>query len=274
MTLTTPVELPGRTRFVDTTTLAPAAPDEDGRHRFTIHLDDSWASLNGVHGGYLAAITARAAAHVLPGRDVRTVAVSFLRAGRPGAAELTVEIVRDGRSLATVLVDVTQDGRRCAQARITATASGVTGVDWPEERPLPPPLDECVPFTPPPAVRHFAQAEMRLDPATLPTGDAASAEIRGWVRSHEADPADAAWLTMIGDWFPPTPFRRLPVPNGGVSVDYVVHVHRTLPEADRRWVGAVLRADASTDGLAVEHGRILASDGTLLAETFHTRWTA
>jgi acyl-CoA thioesterase len=79
---------------------------------------------------------------------------------------------------------------------------------------------------------------------------------------------------MIVDWFPPSPFTRLDPPAGGVSIDLTVHLHRTRPPlADGDWLAGSFRADASHLGLALEHGRIADTDGTLLAESFHTRWT-
>jgi acyl-CoA thioesterase len=60
-----------------------------------------------------------------------------------------------------------------------------------------------------------------------------------------------------------------------VSVDYTVHIHRTPVDvvSDDDWLAVSLRSDISAGGLALEHGAIAAPDGTLLAESFHTRWT-
>ena len=79
---------------------------------------------------------------------------------------------------------------------------------------------------------------------------------------------------MIGDWFPPSPFRRLLPPTGGVSIDYTVHVHRTLPPSPDLWLEGVFDAGTSVDGIALERGTLATPDGRPVAETFHTRWTA
>ena len=73
--------------------------------------------------------------------------------------------------------------------------------------------------------------------------------------------------------FPPSPFRRAPIPVGGVSVDYTVHVHRTVTLGPDEWLEAVFDAPTSTAGLALEHGTLATADGLPVAETFHTRWT-
>lgn len=79
---------------------------------------------------------------------------------------------------------------------------------------------------------------------------------------------------MIGDWFPPSPFRRHQPPTGGVSIDYTVHVHRVVPADPEMWLEGVFEARTSTAGVALEHGTLSTPDGLVVAETFHTRWTA
>ena len=109
-------------------------------------------------------------------------------------------------------------------------------------------------------------------PATVPTSDAAETRIAGFIRPLEGNYLDAAWLVAAGDWFPPSPFRRVVPPIGGVSVDYTVHVHRTVTLGDDEWLAGVFETANSESGLALEHGS-LTLDGLVVAETFHTRWT-
>jgi acyl-CoA thioesterase len=261
----------------DRTTDVHLLDDEDefrtGTFRFGVDLDESWASLRGVHGGYVTSLTARAAEAIFPDRDVRTVAASFLRPTEVGPAEIAVDVVRSGRSFGTLMAIVRQGGRDVMASRVTMLAA-TGGAGWSQpvlDRPAP--LAECVDFTPPPEIRHFAQADLRVDPATLPTGDADDARIAGHVRPKEIRPIDAAWLVMIGDWFPPSPFRRLTPPTGGVSIDYTVHVHQTLPPTPDLWLEGVFHADRNVDGIALEHGVLCLPGGVAVAETFHTRWT-
>jgi acyl-CoA thioesterase len=264
------------TRFDRTTTVHLLSEDGDvtsGRFRFAADLDESWASLRGVHGGYVTSLTVRAAEAIFPDRDVRTVAASFLRPTAVGPAAMHVGRVRSGRSFGTVMATVRQDDRDVISSRITMLGAA-RGAGWSTPaRDRPAPLRECVSFTPPPEIRHFSQADLLVDPATLPTGDAGDARIAGHVRPKETRPFDAAWLVMIGDWFPPSPFRRLTPPTGGVSIDYTVHVHQTLPASTDLWLEGVFRADTNVDGIALEHGTLSHPDGTAIAETFHTRWT-
>lgn len=53
------------------------------------------------------------------------------------------------------------------------------------------------------------------------------------------------------------------------------HVHRHhLELGPDEWLKASFEIEQSSGGLAVEHGIIVAPDGSLLAESFQTRLTA
>ena len=256
--------------FVSTTELSP---DPLRPNRFHGSYDADWSALRGVHGGYQTAVAVRAAEAMAPGRTVRTVTASFLRPGSVGPAVLDVSVVRSTRTFTTAIVRVTQDDRPVLSVRTTATEP-VAGHEWSTAaRDRPAPFDMAVTFTPPPPVGHFRQAELRLDPGTIPTGDATEARIAGYVRPNVGRRLDTAWLVMAGDWLPPSPFRRVQIPVGGVSVDYTVHVHGAVTLGPDEWLAAVFETPNSTSGLALEHGTLSTMDGRVVAETFHTRWT-
>ncbi|CAN5694488.1 thioesterase family protein [soil metagenome] len=242
---------------------------------FVLDIDPSWSSLRGVHGGYLASLAVRAAQHLVPDRTVRTSTTSFLRPAAVGSTQVEIVPERVGRSLSTHVVTISQAGRTVATTRVT-TVAPVEGLDW--ERPDPvvmAPLEDCVPVDPPEGVRHFEHATASLDPAHLPFAHGEFAQVGGYVRPLEPRPIDAAWLTMILDWFPPSPFSQIDPPTGGVSVDYTVHLHRTRPTpGPDEWLTGLFRADISAEAMALEKGTIRDPAGHVLAESFHTRWTA
>lgn len=259
-----------RTEFDRTTDVTPT--DRPGT--FTVDLSPRWSSLVGVHGGYLTAIAATAATRTVTDRAVRTVTTSFVRPTELGAAEVSVRELRRGRSVSTVQVDVTQGGRLALTSRITMVAE-VAGVDWSTPEPLQvPPPGECVALEPPDHVEHFGRAEALIDPASLPFTGGARAVVRGHLRPLDDRPVDAAWLAMASDWFPPPAFVRIDPPVGGISIDLVTHVHCELPPLGEDWLAVSFEADTSTNGVATERGRIATSDGRLVAESLHTRWTA
>lgn len=258
--------------FDRTTALTPLDESAGG---FLVELDTGWSSLVGIHGGYLCAIAARAAESVVPDRPVRTLSTSFLRTAQPGPARVSVEMVRVGRSVATVVVDLVQDDRRLLTSRITSMVPG-SGPEWEDSRPaatLPPPED-CVAFVPEGPVRHFARIDARFDPANPPrSGD--RAWISGYLRPLEGRAADPTWLAMASDWFPPPAFALVDPPTGGISVDLVTHIHRSrVVLAPDEWLVGEFEVNTSSAGLAVEHGRITLMDGTPVAESFQTRLTA
>jgi acyl-CoA thioesterase len=260
---------PTLTEFDRTTTLEPVAghPGE-----FAVDLDPSWSALVGIHGGYMCAIAVRGAESLAPDRSVRTLTTSFLRIGKPGPARLSVTEVRRGRSLSTLSAVLTQDGQVVLVSRLTLLTER-TGVEW--SSPIAEdiaPLERCERFTPRDHISHFARFDLRLDPENLPEGGGERARLRGHLRPLESRPIDPSWLAMATDCFPPPAFVRLTPPNGGVSIDLTTHIHRpwtVLGEDD--WLTGVFEIEESTGGLAVEHGRIALSDGTLLAESFQTR---
>ena len=260
-----------RTTFDRTTSVTV-----DGNDPKVLHatLDESWSSLRGIHGGYLTALVVRAAETVLGDRSVRTVSTSFLRPAGVGAARLSIAPVREGRNLTTIAVAIEQ-GDTVAVSRVTATAI-VDGAAWEHPRVLDLyPLEACVPLYPPEGIRHFEQADALLDPRGVPFSHEGREWLGGYVRPRERRPVDAAWLAMIADWFPPCSFVVHDPPTGGVSIDYAVHIHRTLdPLGPEDWLAASFEAGVSEGGLALERGTLFGPSGQALAESFHTRWTA
>jgi len=238
-------------------------------------LDSSWSSLRGIHGGYLTAVAVRAAETQLVDRPVRSVTVSFLRPAVAGPARLSIAPVREGRNLTTLAVTIDQEGT-VAVARVTATRADIDGTTWEHPRPLDLyPVEACVPLYPPAGVRHFEQAHALLDPRGVPFSGGDTERLGGYVRPLQQRPIDAAWLAMIADWFPPCSFVVHDPPTGGVSVDYTVHIHRTLDGlAPDEWLAARFEAPVSSAGLALEHGVVVGPRGEALVESFHTRWTA
>ena len=120
--------------------------------------------------------------------------------------------VRDGRALAVHDVTVRQAEQPVAVVRVTTSAPRPDSLVWATDPfELPPAIDRCEPISPPEGALHFQHAEAVLDPAWRPFTNRDRAHVAGWVRPREAQPFDAAWLTMILDWFPPAAFARAQV---------------------------------------------------------------
>ena len=152
---------PSVTDFDRTTAVVPV---ETRPGEFHVELDGGWSSLVGMHGGYMSALTVRAAESLAPDRVVRTTSTSFLRSGRVGPAALSIREVRRGRSMSTMVAELVQDDQILIVTRLTLMTARA-GIDWSEPRPLDlPPPEDCVPFSPPAHVVSFGRFELRFDP--------------------------------------------------------------------------------------------------------------
>jgi acyl-CoA thioesterase len=255
-------------------TTAPT-PIDGHPGEFLVELDPVWASLVGAHGGYMCTIAVRGAESLADDRTVRTITTSFLRTGQIGPATLKVHELRHGRTISTVVADLIQDGRIVITSRMTLLTER-PGVEWDVPAPIDlPPPSECERFESTGHVSHFGRVDSRWDPAQMPFfREDDRALIRGHIRPLQTRALDAAWLTMASDWFPPPAFARLTPPTGGVSIDLTTHIHRPhFPLGDGEWLAGEYDIENSSAGLAVERGRIVGPDGTLVVESIQTRLT-
>jgi acyl-CoA thioesterase len=177
---------------------------------YDVDLDLGWSIGGRPNGGYLLAAIARAAADAAGREHPLAVSGHFLRPPAGGTAEIRTEVVKAGRTVATVRATLWQDGRACLDVLVTAgqlpdTAPDHVGTPMPS---MPPP-DECrsrgdTPFR----VELLDHVDVRLDPATVPTPDNPGAPvIRGWMALRDGSPADVFALLLAVDVAPPTVFR-------------------------------------------------------------------
>jgi Thioesterase-like superfamily len=106
----------------------------------------------------------------------------------------------------------------------------------------------------------------------VPASDGSQARVAGYIRPLEDREIDAPWLVMAGDFFPPSAFRRVAPPAGGVSVDYTIHLHYAAADPGP-WLAGVFICRDNAGGIALEHGTLSTPGGAIVAETFQTRWT-
>jgi hypothetical protein len=199
------------------------AVDAAGEGRFTTAIDDGWTVGPKPNGGYLLAILARAAgdACVAGGgahRDPLAATAHYLWAPDPGPAEVTVDVLRTGRSASHVRATLAQGERTCVEATFTlgTLAEDAPPAWWSGLTPLTlPPIDDCVlipahregmPFV----VSIMDRAHVHLDPACMgfavgqPSG---GGELRGWSQWADGAPVDPLGLLFFVDSFPPATFE-------------------------------------------------------------------
>jgi Acyl-CoA thioesterase N-terminal domain/Acyl-CoA thioesterase C-terminal domain len=94
---------------------------EGGLRRFAADLDPQWTIGNKLHGGYLLAVVARAAAEVGGAEQPHPTAVSasFSRPPEPGAALVEVETLRVGRGTTQLRARLSQQDQPCVEVLIT-----------------------------------------------------------------------------------------------------------------------------------------------------------
>lgn len=109
---------------------------------FDTELDPQWTIGTKLHGGYLLAVLARAAAEVSTHPHLTAISGSFSVAPEPGPAVVEVETLREGRGLTQLRARLSQHGKPCTEALITqgvladgdAWWSGVDPVEIPRSR--------------------------------------------------------------------------------------------------------------------------------------------
>jgi len=180
--------------FADAIRVEAAGPDA-----YAAELQPSWSLLVGIHGGYTAAVAARAVAvHVDdPTKPLRSASVQFVSPPDPDPATILVDVERSGRTASFVRARVVQGDR----LRLLLTAICVTtrdGVVYDDVGPpLPPrPVDGATAIFPPAeAVPHAVATPGATSrghfPEREPARRSVDGAVRGWSRGApgRVDPA-------------------------------------------------------------------------------------
>ncbi|MBP2320024.1 hypothetical protein JOF56_000409 [Kibdelosporangium banguiense] len=222
--------------FKEATAIHAAGPGE-----FTIALDAQWSIGTKLHGGYLLAVVARAAAELAGHPHLTAISASFPAAPEPGPATLQVEALKAGRSMTQLRSRLTQNGVVCVESLVTQGTLTEDDAWWtgPAHAPLPR-EEDClrVPVEAPGfKVPLMEVVDNRIDPAVVgftvaqPSRQGA---IATWQRLADGSDWDPLSLLVALDPAPPVSFdlgvpgwaptlqmsayiRRLPMP-GSVAV--------------------------------------------------------
>jgi hypothetical protein len=191
-----------------------------GPGRYAATLDGGWAIGTKPNGGYLLAVLARAAvAEAAAGGGVAelphpaAVSAHFLAAPDIGPAEVSVEVLRHGRTASQLRATLSAGGRRCVEALVTCGKLRPAAEPYWSAVPAPelPPEDACVPAPvgdPRFPVPLFGEIGLRMDPASagFAVGTPGMAgELRGWTRISTEPPDPYAVLVAL-DCLPPATF--------------------------------------------------------------------
>jgi acyl-CoA thioesterase len=250
-----------------------------GDGRFDAHVDDHWTSLQGVHGGVVAALAVTAAERVLrdegvdPATTLRSATFGYVRGNVVGDLALEVEVVRRGRALVTSHVTASQAGRTTTVARLHHSTPW-EGMVYSDIDPPAPRLHDAIRLRWGNTPAHLNNVETYLHPDTQVFAGTDRAEWIAWSRPLGSGTFDSAWLAMFGDYFPPAVFTKATTPQRAVTIEYSIQIHDAAGRwdlADGELLAARMHATHSHDGFAVEDGWIHRPDGALLATTRQTR---
>ena len=252
------------------------AVEDLGDNRFRARLSSGYSIGAYPNGGYLLGIFVSAMGRTTSLPDPLAVSAHHVSASqhlRP--ADVEVDVVRAGRSYATLAARMHQDG--VERVRVLATygdlgaGDGAT-VELGTPPDLPPP-DACLgrdALTPPPnaldaEIRN--RFDVRFHPDTLgwrrPGGRTGRGEVGGWVRFADGREPDSQSLVLVADAMPPAVFDL--APGGWVpTLEFTVYI-RARPRSG--WLRAWFRTRHLRNGLLEEDGEVWDSGGVLVAQS-------
>lgn len=264
--------------WTESTELVPLDASDAETARFTATVGEEWSSLQGAHGGIVAALAVEASQAVLaqqgvdPATRLRAATFGYVRGNRIGPVDIAVEVIRRGRALVTTHVTVGQDGQTTTVGRLHHSTPWEGMVYSDVDPPAPRPEGTVRIEIPGPA--HINNVETHLHPDTMAFAGGPRAEWSAWSRPLHGGDLDAAWLVMFADYFPPAVFARVTEPVRAVTIEYSIQIHSTAGRwhlEPGEYLATRVHAFESRDGFAVEDGWIHLPDGTLLATMRQTR---
>ncbi|MEM8768858.1 MAG: thioesterase family protein [Pseudomonadota bacterium] len=235
------------------------------------HVHGSWNIGDNPNGGYLVSIALNALLDALPHPDPVSVTTHFLRPGSPDAdCDVTIDIVRTGRTLSTARATLSQDGKeRITMLAACADLDTSAGVDTPLtlEAPTLPAPEDCVQRSEKTQGLHLpilSRLDTRLDPSCAKAGESGRARMAGMIRfSDERDP-DTRSLLLFTDAFPPSPLPYLGLIGWVPSLELTVHVRRRPAPG---WIFAEFESKDLNEGRMLESGALWDSTGALVAQS-------
>ena len=250
-----------------------------GDDRFRARVGEQWKSLQGVHGGVVAALALTATERVLadlgvdPATTLRAATFGYVSGNVQGDLEIDVEVVRRGRAMITSHATTSQGGKTTTVARFHHSTPW-EGPVYSAAPPMPVRPEGTVRLARPGEPTHINNVETYLHPDTTIFAGQERAEWLAWSRPQQGSSFDSAWLAMFGDHFPPAVFARATGPQRAVTIEYSLQIHDARGQwtlGDDEYLAVRMHAFHSNDGFAVEDGWIYLPDGSLLATVRQTR---
>jgi len=252
--------------------LAEATALEGGDGSYSICLSEAW-EIWGPSGGYLAAITLRAAADCAEIRRPASYYCHFLGSPDFSEVEVEVEVLKRGRRSESLAVTMSQRGKPILTA-LVRTAAETAGYEHQEAvapEVAPPEASDLFERTRDgrPIFNFWNNVSCRR-PEPVSPGDETRPILREWVRFEPTpcfeDPfLDAARPLILLDTFgwPAVYQKHRGVDYVAPNLDTAVWFHRPAPRSE--WLLIDHECPVAGDGLLGVSGRVWEADGRLLA---------
>lgn len=252
------------TDFNQATTAGTAGPG-----KFSAQIPEGWAQGRGAFGGLAVGLMERAAEqHLASGWPLRALNAEIFAPVVVGAADLTVETMRTGSGMSTLLVRLNQEGE--VRARATAIF-GKARVEDREITTLTPPVmtafEKLEPVPPNDLVPQFTRHMDYRPVDPLPFSGARRPGALGWVQFRQR-PAKLSMHDVIGliDAYWPATFAIEPMPRPMATVSFTFEplVDPASLDAQAPFMYRCT-VPASHHGYAVELRELWTRDGRLVA---------
>jgi hypothetical protein len=252
--------------FADATAVSPAGPG-----RYTVELTPYWSAFGNPNGGYMAAITARAALAETGREHPQSVSTSFFKAARPGPAELEVAVNGTGKTLANASVLLRQEGATILASTVVCTDAPAADVPA-DPAALPVDEEQCAapnirPGTGPSILDSVSvRYAPGFGPRDLVTAAEPDAVVTAWVRLLTGEDPDPFSCIVAADALVPAPFQ-LGYIGWSPTVSMTWHL-RALPAPGPLAVTVSAGQVTPADGWFDERAVVLDSTGRTVAHAW------
>ncbi|HEX6475801.1 MAG TPA: thioesterase family protein [Acidimicrobiales bacterium] len=250
------------------------ALDEDisleslGGGRWQGRLSDRWNIGAGINGGYLASFVLGAMSSECPAPDPLTMTLHYVQRPVPGPAVVATEIVRVGRTHATVSARLEQDDLPVAAALATfGHWREPTAIDFQPEVPTMPDPESCEELDHPPApdmtfLERFHYRVASSEDHVFGRSTPGPARSGGWVRLADRE-LDGLAVPLVMDAWPPAIFATF-LGGGAPTLELTVH-WRGRPGTT--WHLARFISRQLAGGYVEEDGELWTEDGRMVAQS-------
>lgn len=247
-----------------------------GEEVWTAHADPNYASMNGMFGGWTAAVALRAVCGEVDGEAAPSaLTVNFVGKVEPGSdARIRTRRVGGGRAVSYWQSELTVDDITLAVASVVMTerrdSDGHVEAKMPDA-PDPAEVEVTYPAPGPCGTRTPVRPIVGFPPENNPE----STYSTSWVHETSGRSVDHAQLAFLADHRAPRSFFWGGGPRPSSTLTLSVYFHATENELAAVGDGEVLSEAFGTRGAqstSEEHLRLWSRDGALLATSVQMAW--